>query len=175
MKQISKLKYVDTAVTFSEVPNEVSLCINISNCPFECKGCHSAYLQKDTGDPLTMEVLDDLVKRNQGITCVCFMGGDSNIYELVRLFRYMKVTYPELKLGWYSGGYQSYHNLYIEGMTHAFLDYVKYGGYEEEFGPLDNENTNQRFYKITWDEGCAHMECMNWWFQDKTKSQTKTA
>lgn len=26
------LKYVDTKVTFSEVPNEISLCINISNC-----------------------------------------------------------------------------------------------------------------------------------------------
>ena len=26
------LKYVDTKVTFAEVPNEISLCINISNC-----------------------------------------------------------------------------------------------------------------------------------------------
>ena len=28
------LKYVDTMVTFSEVPDEISLCIEISNCSY---------------------------------------------------------------------------------------------------------------------------------------------
>ena len=28
------LKYVDTMVTFSEVPSEITLCINVSNCPY---------------------------------------------------------------------------------------------------------------------------------------------
>ena len=28
------IKYVDTLVSFSEVPNEITLCINISNCPY---------------------------------------------------------------------------------------------------------------------------------------------
>ena len=28
------LKYVDILVGFSEVPNEISLCIEISNCPY---------------------------------------------------------------------------------------------------------------------------------------------
>ena len=28
------LKYVDTLVTFSEIPDEISLCINVSNCPY---------------------------------------------------------------------------------------------------------------------------------------------
>jgi anaerobic ribonucleoside-triphosphate reductase activating protein len=44
------LKYVDTAVTFAEFPNEVSLCINISGCPCCCDGCHSPYLSKDIGE-----------------------------------------------------------------------------------------------------------------------------
>ena len=28
------------------------------------------------------------------------------------------------------------------------LDYIKIGSFKKEFGPLDNPNTNQRFYKI---------------------------
>ena len=43
------LKYVDTKVTFAEVPNEISLCINISNCPCKCHNCHSSYLAEDIG------------------------------------------------------------------------------------------------------------------------------
>jgi anaerobic ribonucleoside-triphosphate reductase activating protein len=168
---MKKLKYVDTAITFSEVPDEISLCINISGCPFRCNGCHSSYLQKDTGVPLTTEEIDRLVSENNGISCVSFMGGDSNPYELMRLIHHVKFTYPELKTCWYSGGDQTYHSLYIEGISHALLDYVKYGCYDLEQGPLDNPNTNQRFYKITWDQGMAHMECMNWWFQEKNKSK----
>ena len=47
------IKYKETQVTFSEVPDEISLCINISNCPHRCKGCHSPYLQEDVGYELT--------------------------------------------------------------------------------------------------------------------------
>ena len=46
------LKYVNTAITFAEFPDEISLLINISNCPCHCKGCHSAYLAEDIGEPL---------------------------------------------------------------------------------------------------------------------------
>lgn len=38
------LKYVDTAIVFSEIPDEVTLAINISGCPNKCKNCHSQYL-----------------------------------------------------------------------------------------------------------------------------------
>ena len=47
------LKYVDTLVSFQEIPDEISLCINLSNCPNNCPGCHSAYLKDDIGTPLT--------------------------------------------------------------------------------------------------------------------------
>ena len=43
------LKYVDAKVVFAEVPDEVTLAINISNCPCQCKGCHSSYLAQDIG------------------------------------------------------------------------------------------------------------------------------
>lgn len=79
------LKYVDTKVTFSEVPDEVSLCISLSMCPFKCKGCHSSYLQENIGTKLTEKVLISLIKNNPGITCICFMGGDNDIPKLIEL------------------------------------------------------------------------------------------
>ena len=84
------LKYVETAVTFSEIPDEVTLCINISNCPCHCKGCHSPYLAEDIGILLAdwaeyskeehsiNTPIDKLIEANEGITCVCLMGGDSD-------------------------------------------------------------------------------------------------
>lgn len=46
------LKYVDARVVFQEIPDEITLAINISNCPCHCKGCHSQYLAEDIGKPL---------------------------------------------------------------------------------------------------------------------------
>ena len=83
------LKYVDTKVTFSEVPEEISLCISLSGCPHRCKGCHSSYLQEDVGKELTSEELTTLVENNSGITCVCFMGGDGDIPSLHSLADYI--------------------------------------------------------------------------------------
>ena len=61
------LKYVDTLVSFSEIPDEISLCINISNCPNNCKGCHSPWLKEDSGTPLTYMELKRLIKDNKNI------------------------------------------------------------------------------------------------------------
>ena len=35
------LKYANFDVVFQEVPDEVTLAINITNCPNQCPGCHS--------------------------------------------------------------------------------------------------------------------------------------
>ena len=81
LKKFGMLKYVNTAVTFAEFPNEVSLCINISNCNCLCDGCHSPYLSKDIGEVLSLERLQGLIESNKGITLVGFMGGVfSSIY-----------------------------------------------------------------------------------------------
>ena len=79
------LKYVDTLVSFSEVPDEISLCINISNCPHNCPGCHSSYLAQDIGEELTLDKLSELIFNNKGISCVCFMGGDADPTYINRL------------------------------------------------------------------------------------------
>ena len=70
------LKYTSCEVVFAEIPNEISLAINISNCPCKCPGCHSPYLAEDIGTLLTQRRLKDIIEENKGITCVCFMGGD---------------------------------------------------------------------------------------------------
>ena len=79
------LKYTTNLVTFSEVPDEISLCINISNCPHHCPSCHSPELRGDIGEPLTETVIEDLLTSNRGVTCVCFMGGDAEPLEVNKL------------------------------------------------------------------------------------------
>ena len=76
---INMLKYVNTGIVFQEIPDEVTLAINISNCPCHCPGCHSKYLWEDIGTPLTPMVIEQMVKNyGDDITCIAFMGGDSD-------------------------------------------------------------------------------------------------
>lgn len=140
------LKYVDTAITFSEFPDEISLCINISNCPHKCEGCHSPYLREDIGTPLTMEVVDKLIKENEGITCIGFMGGDNDWKSLDKLFELIKFAYPKLKIGWYSGS--SGIPIQGEDMNLINLDYIKIGPYIKEKGPLNSKTTNQKMFQV---------------------------
>nr|DAJ95043.1 MAG TPA: anaerobic ribonucleoside-triphosphate reductase activating protein [Crassvirales sp.] len=137
------LKYVDTKVVFAEVPDEITLAINISNCPCQCKGCHSSYLAQDTGEPLDLQHLTDLIDSNKGISCVCIMGGDANPSEVDDIAQDIKEYYPELKVGWYSGRQELDGNIELGN-----FDYIKLGPYIEEFGPLNSKTTNQRFYKV---------------------------
>ena len=135
------LKYVDTLVSFQEIPDEISLCINISNCPNNCPGCHSAYLKDDIGTPLTYTELMRILKDIRGITCVCFMGGDKEPWEIQRLAQFVKEK--GLKVAWYSGKQELHEDVHL-----ANFDYVKLGPYVEELGPLTSPTTNQVMYKI---------------------------
>lgn len=137
------LKYVDTLVSFSEVPDEITLCINISNCPCHCKGCHSSYLAEDIGNILDLQALTSLIDSNSGITCVCIMGGDANSSKVDDIAQDIKEYYPKLKVAWYSGKQELSKDINLE-----FFDFIKLGPYIEELGPLNSKTTNQRFYKI---------------------------
>ena len=64
------LKFCETSIVFQELPNEITLYITISNCPYNCNGCNSSYLQKDIGKKLDVEVLSELLIENDGITAV---------------------------------------------------------------------------------------------------------
>lgn len=173
------LKYVDTRVCFAEIPDEVTLCINLSNCPCHCEGCHSPHLAEDIGKPLLFHTIENLLDENKGISAVCFMGGDAEpelVNRYARLIRESTVPVLEyefvlekdiifpmkdmvlnkgekvqvfrhipnpIKIGWYSGRQELSEKINLEN-----FDYIKLGPYLKEKGPLDNPNTNQRFYQV---------------------------
>ena len=136
------MKYTDTQITFSEFPNEIALCINISNCSFHCSGCHSPELWEDVGTILNQNSLARLIDKNKGITCVGFMGGKPEIINTLAAFIKHGLPY-NLKVGWYWGG-----NSVPKEINLRDFDYIKLGPYIEKLGGLDNPNTNQRMYKI---------------------------
>ena len=84
------LKYLNTQVTFAEVPDEITLCINITGCKNGCKNCHSPYLAEDIGEILDEDALEEMVLANKGITCIAFMGGDSDPESINRLAEFVK-------------------------------------------------------------------------------------
>lgn len=139
------LRYINFDIVFQEVPNEVTLAINISNCPNHCKGCHSPYLMEDKGDILNEIVLAGLLKKYENsITCICFMGGDSSPYEVAELAAFVKIyTKGVVKTAWYSGK----PHLPV-GFLMVFFNFIKLGPYINHLGGLDSPVTNQRFYRI---------------------------
>lgn len=139
------LKYVDTKVTFSEVPDEITLCINLSNCPHNCEGCHSPYLREDIGTWLTHAQIESLIQRNEGITCVCIMGGDAEPLYVKQTMSCIKDVFPNLKTAWYSGS-EEMPNVISDNLE--YFDYIKVGPYIKERGPINKRTTNQRMYKV---------------------------
>lgn len=133
------MKYTDVEVTFSEFPDEISLCINISNCPFHCSGCHSPELWKDVGKDLTQRKLERLISDNTGITLVGFMGGEPILIDMLA----ERVHKLGLKVGWYWGGTTIPKEINLEN-----FDYIKIGPYIKEKGPLNVKTTNQIMYQI---------------------------
>lgn len=137
------LKYVDTQVVFAEVPDEITLAISISGCPCHCKGCHSAYLAEDIGVSLSEAGLTLLIEANEGISCIAFMGGDASPEEVSLHAGFIKSMYPNLKVAWYSGRQELSKEIDINN-----FDFIKLGPYQEENGPLNNPNTNQKFFQV---------------------------
>ena len=92
--------------------------------------------------PLDESMLYGLLDRyGRDVTCVCFMGGDREPDEVMRLARL--VHKEGLKTAWYSGR-QELPKCFDIGA----LDYVKVGPYIESKGPLTSPDTNQQMYRI---------------------------
>ena len=137
------LKYVNTGIVFQEIPDEVTLAINISNCPCHCPGCHSKYLWEDIGLPLNVEAIEDFVETyGTDITCIAFMGGDADAKGVAMLAQYIREEHPNFKVAWYSG------RLRIpSSVDKSIFDYIKIGPYIRHLGPLKQPTTNQRLYR----------------------------
>jgi anaerobic ribonucleoside-triphosphate reductase activating protein len=142
------MKVASFDIVFQEIPGEVTLALNLSNCPCHCPGCHSPHLAEDIGELLTEELLSGLIDRYGAmITCVAFMGGDAEPEEVARWAEWVKkyqlpITNHQsiLRTAWYSG------RMNMPKDEQAF-DYVKLGPYIEALGGLKSEKTNQRLYK----------------------------
>ena len=138
------LKVASFDIVFQEIPGEVTLALNLSNCPCHCPGCHSPHLAEDIGEELTESLMNGLLDRyGSMITCICFMGGDQAPEEVAQWAEYIKRIRNQesgIKTAWYSG------RMNMPSVTGPF-DYVKLGGYVEALGGLKSPTTNQRLYK----------------------------
>ena len=135
------LRFHSYDIVFQEVLGEVTLAVNISNCPNRCEGCHSPHLMEDTGEILNENVLAGLLEKyGNAVTCIGFMGGDNSPDEVLHLAKFVKQFHK--KTAWYSGNSQLFENAL------PFFDYIKLGKYVEKLGGLNSPTTNQRFYQI---------------------------
>ena len=134
------IKYVQSMVTFEEIPTEVTLSLSISNCQNRCSGCHSPELRCNIGTELTNEVLDELINKNNGISCVLLLGEGNDRSRLIDIAKRIRNEH-KLAVALYSG-----RDNVEEDVWNAF-DYVKIGRYVASLGPLNKVTTNQRLYK----------------------------
>lgn len=137
------LKYHNIQLVFQEVPDEITLAINITGCPHHCDGCHSPWLQKDEGTILDELTIDSIMSGQDGFTCICFMGGDGDKITLNRLAKYIKDKYSNIKVAWYSGD-----DRLSDEINLANFDYWKDGHYDKTKGGLDSKRTNQHLFRI---------------------------
>lgn len=128
------------AITLQEVPGEISLTLNISQCKFNCTGCHTPELKGDNGSLITGKMLNSLIDLYTGISVVTFMGGDQFPKELEELLELVKSK--GLKTCLYTGAKAVPQRLSI------LLDFLKVGEFREELGGLPSKNTNQRLYNM---------------------------
>ena len=141
------LKCYSYDIVCQEIPDEISLAVNISCCPNRCPGCHSPWLWDNEGEDMTEDMLSALIgKYSAAITCFCFMGGDADPMEIMRLARWIRTRWPEIRTAWYSGK-----ESIPEDFDITCLDYIKLGPYIEALGGLKSPDTNQALYRIASD------------------------
>jgi len=136
------IKYVPgmTNVVLEEIPDRVTLAVDISNCQGNCIGCHSAFLKLDIGEELTHEKIAELISDNFGVNCFLLLGEGNDHAAVMDIARFIHDNYPGMEVGLYSG------RTSVEDDIWEAFDYVKIGPYIEECGPLNDRKTNQRLY-----------------------------
>ena len=135
------IKYVPklTSVVMEEIPDRVTLAVEISNCRGNCVGCHSPFLKQDLGEELTPEIITALVGDNFGVNCFLFLGEGQDPEALLRLAQHVHTL--GLQAAVYSGRSE------VEEVFWDVFDYIKLGPYEAALGPLNEPTTNQRLYR----------------------------
>lgn len=139
---IDTIKYLTSMVTFEEIPTRVTLSLSITGCRGTCVGCHSPELRRNIGTELTDEELDALIRKNNGVNCVLFLGEGTNQARLLQLAERVR-NHWKMDVALYSGRDE------VEEVVWNAFDFLKIGSYKSEFGPLNNPNTNQRLYHFS--------------------------
>ena len=129
-----------TSVVLEEIPDRVSLAVDISNCRGNCEGCHSPFLREDIGEELTAGIIDSLVADNFGVNCFLFLGEGRDPEALLSLADHVRSIGLEAAL--YSGREE------VETSFWEHFNYIKLGPYRSACGPLNNPTTNQRLYHV---------------------------
>lgn len=147
------LKIYDYAITFSEFPDDIALCVNISNCPNKCLHCSESYLCEDIGTPATPEFLKEITDKYSYATLFGIMGGDSDFDDRIRIAKWIKEN-TNMKVGIYSG------KDYISLKGIEYIDYYKIGRWiypfdsndnliiDKQCGPINYVGTNQKIFKV---------------------------
>ena len=136
------IKYIPelTDIVLEEIPDRVTLAVEISNCRGSCPGCHSPFLKQDLGVELTPQAVDKLIADNFGVDCFLLLGEGADPQALLGIAGFLKKFHPEVARAVYSGRTE------VEPEIYAAFDYVKVGPYVEALGPLNEPTTNQRLY-----------------------------
>lgn len=135
------MKYVNTQITFREVPNLVTRCFSISNCGGNCPFCHSPELRGDVGDELTNEILLSYFRQDRGtVDCYVFLGDGQEPQRMLAILRLCKEK--DYKTCLYIGKNTT------DWKYLRYLDYLKLGSYINDLGSLECKTTNQRMFKI---------------------------
>lgn len=155
------LRYLTYQVLPNEIPNELSLGISVLGCPIHCKGCHSPEVwdvnSRGMGKELTKESLHALICAQNGVSCVLFMGGDWNPYDLDRAILWAS-TGLEMPCALYSG--QEFYDL-KKSVDLRWIKYLKWGPYVESLGGLQSRTTNQQIWRL---ENGIPVENLNHYF-----------
>ena len=139
------IKYTQASVVFAEIPNHITLAINIAACKRQCVGCHSMYLRRDLGQDLE-EALPTLLSWYKGmVDTVCFMGEGADHDALARCIRRARESGYMTAL--YSGADDRADIPVLQLLSEGELDFLKIGSYQRALGPLTARSTNQRLYQ----------------------------
>ena len=138
------LKYFDVAVTFSEFPDEVTLCVNVTGCVCHCSECSEPWLRPYVGTLLTNEEIDRLIAEHPDITVFGLMGGDSDHADVVRIANYVHNKH-HIKVGMYSG------REFLDMELLNCLDLYKIGRWIMPKGPVEEwHQTNNGVLQFPW-------------------------
>lgn len=136
------IKYVPRTnnVVLEEIPDRITLAVEISNCQGCCVGCHSPFLKNDVGEELTPSVVDRLISDNFGVNCFLLLGEGNDLDAVLGIAAHVRKRWPGIEVALYSGRVE------VEKELYDAFDYVKVGPYIAEYGPLNSKTTNQRLY-----------------------------